>query len=290
LHATVFVAFAVIVALVLLVGATSTADLSELQTARRVLPPTVTWALSCSVAVTALGLAVALAVRNVFVFGQRRSLSGATVAVALLLLLTAGTSGPLTFGNVYAVLGGDTTRFVSLGARWVGAFGGAAALLIVAAFLHLVPSGGEVTPESQRERIASARELLYVSAVGLAAGIIGTFSRLILQVDPALDEVGRQAALSVVQAATIAYGGFFTLLLLGSYAPVSYFISQSSVALATAHTEVSSDPVARNKWLQENGLQDSALARVLKILAAFLPLLASTLSGPLASVLQELLS
>lgn len=284
------IGFAAVVSLLLLYGATATADLRSLESARRALPPTVTWALCGAVLVIALGFAVALAVRMVLAFGTRRGASMAIVAVAIAVFGVTGTSGPMAFADVYDILGGRTAPFVTLTARWMGALGIAASLLIMAAFACTAAGGGgdTVTPESQRERVTAARELLFLSAVGLAAGTIATFARLVLQMDPALDDTGRAAALGVVQAATIGYGGFFTLLLLGSYLPASYFLSKSSAVLATASTASDADTTARSKWLTENGLEDKALTRVLKILATFLPLLTSTLSGPLASVLEKL--
>ena len=189
------------------------------------------------------------------------------------------------FREIFALLGDTDPRLqpVFWCARLSGALGVSASVMVAAAVWSIAGGITDLDVHDLRQRWRRLVLLLGLSSAGLAAGVIATSARLQLQLDHSLGKADMANALEVAHAATLGYGGFFTLLLLGIFMPSAWVMRNASESLARAENPVSVE--AQKKWLSENGLVVSMVARLASMLAAFAPLLSSALTSGVTSAI-----
>lgn len=256
----------------------------NLASAQRVVPPLMTWSVAAIAVSTALVATCILAWQAVAHFAPSSASSrvwrAALVTFGRPLVVIVGAVelvGEPSFMGMYDLLNvaPDLPDGVFWGSRILGALGftttGLAGLAAVTLGLRIEP----VHEDDVRPRAVTLRTLLYLAAVGLAAGTLATGARLELQVG-ALTGEAREQALIVARAATLGYGGMFTLFLVAAFAPATRSIRAAAM---TTYAKAESE-LDRDAWLDAHGLGGNMGSRFAQVLAAFAPLLApSMLSG-----------
>lgn len=256
-----------------------------------VLPAIVTWCLTGAVLVVSLLIAAYFSVVTMSRALKERPLARRSF-VAVFALSAVGffiydalwrdqKAAPLQ--NLYALLGPDIDGLdgIYYGARVMGALGASVSLLVLGAAWALSSWTSQLDDAALRWRGSALASLLSLSSIGLASGAIATSARLQLQIDPALEPEALAWAQSVASAATVGYGGFFTLLLLAVFLPSGWVLRKAGEALAGA-ARPDGSVEDQQKWLADRGLASSIHARLLSALVALAPLLSSALSSTIA--------
>ncbi len=141
--------------------------------------------------------------------------------------------------------------------------------------------------EDLRERLLSIKVLIYLTGIGLTAGVIATGSLLSAHIGPELVGGSLVAAKSFIRTTTLTYGGMFSLLLLVAALPATLLLTQRirSITLAVLPGSTS---LEQKQFLQDNGLVSPLSSQAWQLLAVLLPALTSAIGDPLASALGAL--
>jgi hypothetical protein len=263
------------------------------------------WFVSVIVVVVSLGMAGGVAVRALSGLTSPESrfrlfIPVSAIAIALALLIWNGFVKEPNglFVEVVMLVGQNTwpgIEHLETGARRVGGLGTAASILMLCAMIGLTYSGAYLGPGTKieldvvRERITILRHLLYLAAVGLAAGVVATAMMLSLHIDfPGLDPNQIDTAKLLVRNASLTYGAGFSLLLILGYAPTAIVLDRWVRRLGRAELP-DATLTKRREWRQENELDTPLTSQIWQVLAVFAPFLASVVGDPVTRVVTGLM-
>ena len=269
--------------------------------AGRLLPLVVTWWLTGTVLSVSLLLAACWSVVIMYLALAGRPLARVLVPACFGLLaigyvvmdIVLSNGGAREFSNIFPLLGdgGDPRPAPQLQgiyarAHQLGGLGGAVSIVVLGAAWVLSSGTRNLGVVDLFWRRESLMTLLGLASAGLASGSIATSTLLRLNIDPAIGKTGIEHAQAIAGAATVGYGGVFSIVLLVIFIPAAWVLRAACASLASEENPGTSEQV-RQKWLVEHGLVIGIPARLISALAALAPLLSSAFSSSIAAAFAK---